>query len=429
MVSAQRLQALCDKHTPVPRRAPKLQAWQVLTGLIFHQLQPAGALAAHATQLHGVPMSDSAHAQRRRVWPQELFDELMQAALRPVADPRRHPTAFYRGLRLVGVDGTEFSASNTPAICRALPKAASRRFEAAFAKLRLVSLVELGVHNPLAAVSGPSAQAELALAAKLWAAMPDDSLLIADRLFGTARTLHDARQAWAGRRVECLVRIKKNLRSVVVERLGDGSAVVEIKVEARDDQPAAVMRLREIRAEGVGRDGKRFALRFWTTLLDQVAYPAQELAELYARRWEQELFYRELKLDVRGTSLLTSHTEETAHQEIAALVLATAVAARVRVAAADHLEVPPARVSFRKLLIYTQQLWQSLNWGRRSRTAAQTRDIVEDYLRSVQAYALLPERRPRSCPRAVRQPVKKWPRKLLQPACSGQVTLTITPLS
>ena len=42
------------------------------------------------------------------------FDQLMRAALKPKADPRRHPEAFYKGLRLCGVDGSLFSVTNTP---------------------------------------------------------------------------------------------------------------------------------------------------------------------------------------------------------------------------------------------------------------------------------------------------------------------------
>jgi hypothetical protein len=429
LIAPERLESLCRTHAPVPRRAPKLEAGQVLTGLVYHQLQPAGALAEHAAQLHGVSMSDSAHAQRRRVLPLELFEELLLAALRPLADAQRHPEAFHRGWRLVGVDGTEWSASNAPAIRRALPKAASRRFESAFAKLRLVSLVELGVHNPLAAVGGPSSEGEQTMATRLWPLVPEGSLVLLDRLFGTPRTLHEATQAWEGRNVACLVRVKGNLKSRIVQALADGSALVEVTVAARDDRPAATLRLREIRAQGARRDGTRFDLRLWTTLLDDKACPAQELAELYARRWEQEIFYRELKLDVRGSGLLSSHTVETALQEIAALVLAAAVVARVRVAAAEKLGVPPIRVSFLKLLVLTTQLWQTFAWGRSTRTPAQAREICEDYFRSVKALAILPERRKRSCPRVVRQPVKAWPRKLQQPSHSGPVSLRVTRLS
>jgi IS4 transposase len=37
-----------------------------------------------------------------------------------------------------------------------------------------------------------------------------------------------------------------------------------------------------------------------TTLLDKVENPAAELVELYATRWEEELFFRELKSHLHG---------------------------------------------------------------------------------------------------------------------------------
>jgi hypothetical protein len=430
MIPKDRLEALCAQHAPVARTPPKLRAAQIVTGLVYHQLQPAGTLGRHAWQLHGVKMSESAHAQRRQGLPIALFDEIMAEALHPLADPVRHPEAFYRGWRLVGVDGTEWSATNTPAIKAALPKAASRRLEAAFAKVRLVSVVELGMHQPLAAAAGPSSEGELTLARRLWPRVPARSLVICDRGFGTPRTLYEAMQGCAGREVAWLVRVRKDIKVTVVERLADGSALVEVPVRDGNGarRLAATLRLREIRAEVRGRDGQRHVLRWWTSLLDPVLYPAQELAEQYAQRWEHELYYRELKLDVRSSSLLTSHTVETALQELAALVLAMAVVAQVRAAAADRAEVPPKRVSFLKILLLTQQLWQSFTWGRRSRSARQTRAMCNDFFESVQMLAILPERRARSCPRVVRQPVSSWPRKLDHSSHSGAISIRITPL-
>jgi len=430
MLPAGRLEALCARHAPLARTAPKLKAEQVVTGLIYHQLQPGGTLGQHAWQLHGVKMSESAHTQRRQGLAPELFDEVMAEALRPLADPRRHPEAFYRGWRLVGIDGTEWSVTNTPAIQEALPKAASRRLAAAFAKVRLVSVVELGLHQPLAAAAGPASEGELTLAKRLWSRVPAGSLVIADRGFGTPRTLYEAMQDCGEREVAWLVRVRKNLKVAVVERLADGSALVEVPVRASHGsrRVAATLRLREIRAEIGGRDGQRHPFRWWTSLLDPQLYPAQELAEHYARRWEHELYYRELKLDVRSSPVLSSHTLETALQEVAALVLAMAVVAHVRVAAADYAQVPPQRISFLKILLLTQQLWQSFAWGRRTRTARQTRAIVDDFFASVAMLAVLPARRARSCPRAVRQPVSSWPRKLAQPSHRGPVSIRLAPL-
>lgn len=430
MLPMERLEQLCARHAPRSRSTPKLSAAQVVSALIYHQLQPAGTLGRHSWQLHGVAMSESAHAQRRQGLPVELFEEIMAEALRPLADSKRHPHSFYRGWRRVGVDGTEWSATNTPAIRSALPKAASRRLGSAFAKVRLVSLVELGVHQPLAAVAAPASEGELTLAKRLWPRVPEGSLVIGDRNFGLPRTLHEAMQACAGREVAWLVRVRKDIKVSVVERLADGSALVDVPVRDGNGSRrlAGVLRLREIRAEVVGRDGQSHAMRWWTSLLDAAAYPAQELAEEYAQRWEHELHYRELKLDVRSSPLLSSHTLETALQELAALMLAMAVVAHIRLAAADEARVPPARVSFMKILLLTQQLWQSFTWGRRVLDARRKRAICEDFFQSVRMLAVLPERRARSCPRAVRQPVSSWPRKIDQPAHTGPVVIRVSAL-
>jgi len=427
LVHSAELEARCAAHAPVPRTPPKLTAPQLVTGLIYHQLQPAGTLAEHAAELHGITMSDSAHTQRRQGLPVELFEEVMQAALQPLADPERQPECFFHGWRVIGIDGTQWSVTNTPAIVGQLPKAATRRLRAAFAKLRLVTAVELGVHHPLAAAAAPASLGEQTLAAKLWAQLPDHSLTIMDRLFGSPATLWQAQAAWQGRPMAFLARVKANIKAQVVERLPDGSAIVEVPVLQQRGK-VGVLRVREIRAQGVRVDGTRFDLRFWTNLLDPVAYPAETMARYYIERWEHELYYRELKLDVRGSEVLASHTVETALQELAALVLATAVVAHVRVAAAQGLGVAPRRVSFLKVLLATQQLWQTFAWGGPTLTAQQRKHIIARYTEKIRLTALLPQRRARACPRAVRQPTSAWPRKLQQPARKGRASIQIVAL-
>ncbi len=58
-----------------------------------------------------------------------------------------------------------------------------------------------------------------------------------------------------------------------------------------------------------------------TSLLDPTVAPTSELIPLYAQRWEEELYFRQLKLQLRRTDLLQSHTVTTAAQEIALLIL------------------------------------------------------------------------------------------------------------
>ena len=52
-----------------------------------------------------------------------------------------------------------------------------------------------------------------------------------------------------------------------------------------------------------------------TTLLDPVAYPAEELARLYARRWHIELWFRDLKTSM-GLEALRCKSPQMAHKEL-----------------------------------------------------------------------------------------------------------------
>ena len=168
------LAAILAEHGPRQRCPPRLSGCQLLAGLVYHVSQKRGSFGAHLQELTGQRISEAAASERRLAMPWEVFAALLEAALVPLAESARHPEAFYAGQRLVGIDGTQFSCGNTPRILGTMTKAASRRFEAAFAKLGCAVLVELGTHAPLAAaISAPDlAESESALAAELLGRLP-----------------------------------------------------------------------------------------------------------------------------------------------------------------------------------------------------------------------------------------------------------------
>jgi hypothetical protein len=425
MIPAERFEQLCTQWEPRTRTERKLSTPQLISGLVYHQLQDAGTLARNSAHLHGIYMSDSAHSQRRQQLPVELFEQIARDALAPLADPALHADSFFNGYRLLGIDGTQFNAVNTSAIVAQLPKAATRRYQAAFAKLRMVSVVELGTHAPVAVSVAPASEGEQRLAQRLWDQVPEHSLVIGDRLFGTARTLWEATQSWGDKDIVVLARVRDNIRVRVEQRLADGSALVEVPVRDDSQREIARLKLREIQAEGTGGDGKRFTLRLWTTLLDHERYPALQLAQHYAQRWECELYYRELKSDLLGIPVLAAQTFETALQEVLALVLGSAVLARLRVEAGTQLKVAPQRMSFLKLKLETQHLWNTYEIIGDTLSAKQRQHIWTRYMELVRLSAILPKRRARSCPRVLRKPVSKWPRKLTQPSHTGKVTIKV----
>jgi len=389
----------------VARRPPKLSGYELVMSLVFHCLRGYGTLVENIRMVTGKRIAKSSVSERRQNLPWEVFDTIMKAALRPKADEEKHPHAFYRGWRLVAMDGTQFSVSNTPQILASLSKAASRRMKAAFAKLGAVLLVELGVHNPLAAAIGIDGDSEQSLAKELLEAIPERCLLIADRLYGVGAFLVLLAAQFAKRPGHFLVRVGSNLRPKVLEALKDGSVLVEIK----PSKGAGRLQAREIRGRVRRPRGPWVEVRFWTSLLDCKMYPAKELLALYARRWEQEIVYKQIKVDMRQAELLRSHTAETAAQEVAALILAHALLAeeRMRVAAKSGAEV--LRISFGKTLAMVRSLWVTLAAAGDLLTRQQAAALTDQVMQMI-AEITLPARRKRSCPRKVRQPIGSWPR-------------------
>jgi hypothetical protein len=63
-------------------------------------------------------------------------------------------------------------------------------------------------------------------------------------------------------------------------------------------------------------DDQADIIRLITSLTDHEKYPAAELAALYARRWEIELVFDEIKTHQRGRPVVRSQTPDRVRQEI-----------------------------------------------------------------------------------------------------------------
>lgn len=421
--------ALCGGWTPSigqrRGRKPRVDLKSVLMALVFHVMQRTGSLAEHFSWLLEDSLCDSACSDRRQRLPWEVFEELMRHALRPLARAREDTRGFWRGWRLVALDGTQFNLSNTPQTNGVLPKARTRRRRAAFAKVCTSVLLELGLHNPLAAAIGRQGESEWVLARTLLARLPRRALLLADRLHGCAAFAVEAECACQRVGSHFLLRARSQCKVRTLERYKDGSRLVEAPVRqpGRPGHIVRWLRLREIRAQ-VARPGHRVQeLRLWTSLLDAREAPANELVQLYSQRWEHELYYRQLKRQLRRTDLLQSHTLETAAQEIAALVLASAVLARERQRAARG-RMPALRISFIKILELMRPLWLTLALGPDLLSETQKQKLTARFLEFAQYFAIAP-RRLRSCPRALRQPMTSWPRLLKATSFYGPVNFTM----
>ena len=407
------------------RPAHKLSRGQLLAAILFHYtVGCVGTLAGHLLMLMEIKMSDGTLSERRQALPAEVFSELLQRVLRPLG--RISPEGFYSGLRLVAIDAVEFSVANTPSVNQQLGKGKNQRGTSAFAKLRCAALVELLMHNPLAAVLGRAGESEWQLSKGLLEQLPKECLLLGDRLYGCGAFIVQAQKFLQPKGGHFLVRAKLGAKVArVVRRLSDGSALVEVNafVPGKRYQIEATPLVREIRAVLRREGGKPVEVRFWTSLLDPQAWPAKELVKLYATRWEHELYFRELKSVLGTNNLLRSQTVETAAQEVAAMIIGSALIATERSKLKPGEELAH-RVSFLKVWELLQPLWLTLLLGADILSEEQKRQLVERFY-GMASQMTMSKKRERSCPRVVRQRQARWPRKTDHQSAQGPINVRV----
>lgn len=408
-------------------RPRRVTTRQLLATLVFQVLYGVGTVRHHMRLLCQVPWADSSAAERRARLPWATFTALLTRVLQPVATPAE-PDAFWQGLRVLAIDGTQFSVANTPQIAPRVRKAQTSQGPAAFAKLTTVVLLEVGHHNPVAAAIGAAGESEWALAQTLLPQVPPQSLLLGDRLYGVAAFVAPLQARCATTGSHFLLRAGRKTRPQHRQRLADGSRLIAIAVRSRT-RPATLVEwitVREIRVQVARAGAAAHELCLWTSLLDPAAAPALALAALYARRWEQELYFRTLKRVVRRTDLLRSHTLETAAQEIAAILLASAALATARQRGAIP-DVAAARISLQKVLEFcVKPMWLAVELTRGVVSEAQLQAILARGYAQIADY-ISPPRRARSVPRQVRQPQRPWPRTRTTTTLTGPVALTLVP--
>jgi hypothetical protein len=111
---------------------------------------------------------------------------------------------------------------------------------------------------------------------------------------------------------------------------------------------------------------------------------------------------------LRQTDVLQSHTVETGAQEIAAIILATALLGRERARAANG-QVPVLRVKFGVVCAVVRSIWFFLG-PREDLLTDQQKDQIVQRGDALIRHCVTAKRHSRTCPRAVWQPVRGWPR-------------------
>ncbi|MFF1649886.1 IS4 family transposase [Streptomyces sp. NPDC058240] len=179
-------------------------------------------------------------------------------------------------------------------------------------------MAECSSHAVLDAAIGGFKDSERIVSDALEAHVGTGTLLLADRgLWGLVRW-HRLRDHGT----HLLWRVERRKARRVQDVLPDGSYLARIEANKHSKAtgtvkaPPALVRVIEYRV-----DGQADIVRLITSLTDHEKYPAEELAVLYARRWEIELVFDEIKTHQRGRPVLRSQTPDGVRQIYAHLIV------------------------------------------------------------------------------------------------------------
>jgi hypothetical protein len=388
----------------------EVMLWVLLAmGVLTHL--PIRQVFKHARRFHmgeKTPGRSSLCEARQRLGV-EPVQQLHALVVRPLATPET-AGAFYKGLRLMGIDGTILDVPESDANTAAFERATGSRGDGAFPQVRKVSLVELGTHVEMALAIGGWQDSEQRLVRQLWDRIPSEALLIEDRGFFSYEDWKNV----DSRGVKLLVRVKSNLILKPFEKLADGSYLAKIYPSSyarTKDRDGIVVRVIEYTLDDPQRTGHNEVHRLVTNLFDVEQYPALELITGYHERWEAELVFDEQKThqDPRRAEKpahLRSKTPDGVRQELYAVSLAHFVVRALMFEAARPVNLDVDRVSFTGSLRILQCRLPECE----SRTPESFEAWYAGLMEEIRDELVEP-RRNRVNPRVIKRKMSKWKKK------------------
>lgn len=269
------------------------------------------------------------------------------------------PQSLWKGLTVYLADGMSFMTPDTPELARRYGKGKNQRGSSlGYPTPKLLTLMDLAGGFIHRVVALPHARQEFTCLSRLFGAIGQGGLLLGDR--GLVSFAHLLMLVNAG--IQGCFRLP---RPKVVFRRGKGSRRL-IKRLGRQDLlvrwtacqcPAwlskrrwAKLATQELTLRQISYRVCRKGFRTnwaWiiTTLTDPRAYPAQDLIDLYGKRWQIEVCFRDLKRTL-GMNMIAARTVPGARKEILAFVLLYNLIRRVMQQAAIQQRVDADRISF-----------------------------------------------------------------------------------
>lgn len=250
------------------------------------------------------------------------------------------PGVFFAGLRVASIDGTVLDVKPTPENLAAFAVPAG----GVLPQVRLLALAECGTMALLGAAFDSTAVGERELVTRLLGRFAPGLLVLADRGFPSFELWRDAVASGA----DLAWRASASFALPVIEVLPDGTYLSQLRGRKKTDR--ITVRVVEFSVKDA-ETGISEVFALITTLLDPLAHGALELAGLYAARWQVELLFKILKVELRESgAVLRSRSPAMVRQEIWGLLCCYQAVRLVTAHTAARAQVEVRRVKFPELL-------------------------------------------------------------------------------
>lgn len=259
-----------------------------------------------------------------------------------------HVEDNWHGLQPFAIDGTTLRTEDTQE-CRDHfgSSGTSGKFEAGYPIMRLTCLMNVRSHIILRAVAGPYADSELYQTSQMLESVPNNSVLLMDKLYHSAKLLLELENT--GQHRYWVTPIRKDLKYIVTEEYASDDQLVERDLSSARRKDKTLPRHWRMRVISFKTSSKTTVTL--ATNLPHDEYPAEDIKALYKERWEIELGYREVKKSMLHNALtLRSKKVELVYQELYGMLLAYNLIRHEIALTADEVGIRPTRISFKSAI-------------------------------------------------------------------------------
>lgn len=359
-----------------------------------------------------VPSSSTASycTARKKLEEQMLSDILAHTADRLELMPE---AGMLNNRRVIVVDGTGVTMPDTPQNQAVWPQLSTQKPGCGFPSARICACFSLETGALLSYAIGNKKNNEIPLFRQQWKIFKQGDIFLGDKGFCSYFDIANLKKQGVDS-VVTLAKRKPVTEASCLKALGPDDHLIEWERPVYYDKLAYSqeewtnlpkrLTLRQIKVTINTAGFRTQGFYIVTTLLDAVKYPVKELAELYFKRWDVELFFRDIKTTM-GMDVLRCQTPEMVRKEILMHFIAYNCVRRLMYEAAEEADLEIRLVSFKGSLQALRNWEPHLNQAKVSN--AQRFRLISD-LYDAMTNTPIRQRPGRSEPRCIKRRPKSY---------------------